>query len=51
MRPCGDIMGSVPGLDTVTVVNPSALAGVRFLVSRRIEELEAAASDVEEEGS
>ena len=24
MRPCGDIMGPVAGLDTVSVVNPSA---------------------------
>jgi two-component system sensor histidine kinase DegS len=47
MRLCGDIMASVAELDTLTAFNPSALAGVRFLLSRRIEDLDAAAADFE----
>ena len=35
-------------LDTVRALNPSALAGARFLVSKRIEELEAAIATTED---
>ena len=35
-------------LDTVRALNPSALAGVRFLVSKRIEELEEATATTED---
>src|SRR5437016_12273987 len=49
MRPCGDMMGSVTEVVSPPAVNPSALSGVRFLVSKRIEELEAAAADIEAE--
>src|SRR5438128_9431710 len=47
VRLCGDIMASVADLDTVAAVNPSALAGVRFLVSKRIEDLDTVAAEVE----
>jgi two-component system sensor histidine kinase DegS len=47
VRLCGDIMASVAELDTVTAVNPAALAGVRFLLSHRIEDLDAVAADIE----
>jgi two-component system sensor histidine kinase DegS len=40
-------MGSVAELETAVAVNPSALAGVRFLVSKRIEDLDAIAAEVE----
>ena len=36
-------------LDTVRALNPSALAGARFLVSKRIEELEEAAANTEDQ--
>ena len=47
MRPCGDMMGSVAELSTEPAVNPSALAGVRILISTRIEKLDVAAADIE----
>jgi len=43
------MMGSVTEVESPPAVNPSALSGVRFLVSKRIEELEAAAADIEAE--
>jgi two-component system sensor histidine kinase DegS len=41
------MMGHVAEVETAAAVNPSALAGVRFLVSRRIEELEALAAEID----
>ena len=43
------MMGAVTEAESPAAVNPSALSGVRFLVSKRIEELDAAAGEIEAE--
>ena len=43
------MMKLVSEVETAPTMNPSALSGVRFLVTKRIEELDASASALDDE--